>query len=70
MMTATSYLGTIIALQAWPVYAILRSRQLGPIPGRELTVLAVSLGVALLISIIATVLPLRLAVRRIEEMES
>lgn len=70
MMTATAYLGVVIALQAWPVYAILQSRQLGAVPAGQLMVLAISLGLALVISIIATVLPLRLAVRRIERMDS
>lgn len=70
MMTATAYLGVVIALQAWPVYAILQSRQLGAVPAGQLMVLVISLGLALVISIIATVLPLRLAVRRIERMDS
>jgi ABC-2 type transport system permease protein len=70
MMAATSYLGIMIALQAWPVYAILRARQLGAVPTGQLTLLAAALALALLLSVLATLLPLRLAVRRIETLES
>jgi ABC-2 type transport system permease protein len=66
MMTATAYLGVVIALQAWPVYAILQTRQTGPVSSGQLTYLWVSLAVAAIISLVAIVLPLRVAAQRIE----
>jgi ABC-2 type transport system permease protein len=69
MMTATAYLGVVIALQAWPVYAMLRARQAGAVAPEQVTWLAVSLALALLLSVLATVLPLRAAVRRIGLLE-
>jgi ABC-2 type transport system permease protein len=70
MMTATAYLGVMIALQAWPVYSILRARQDGGIaePGM-ITSLVIMLGLALLLSAAAIVLPLRAAVTRIEALD-
>jgi ABC-2 type transport system permease protein len=69
MMTAVAYLGVTIALQAWPVYAILRARQDGMVVGGQLTWLVASLAAALLISLVAIFLPLRIAARRIEALE-
>jgi ABC-2 type transport system permease protein len=69
MMTAVAYLGVVIALQAWPVYAILRSRQDGLMGSGQMTWLVLSLGAALVISLLAIVLPLRLAARRIEALD-
>jgi ABC-2 type transport system permease protein len=69
MMTATSYLGTIIALQAWPVYAILRARQSGAVPTAVMTWVIGGLAAAALVSAVAIVLPLRVAVRRIEAID-
>ena len=75
MMTATAYLGVIIALQAWPVYSILRAQQpgaegyAGPVGTGTTVWLVGSLGVAALISIAAIVIPLRVAARRIEMLD-
>ncbi|HSJ25581.1 MAG TPA: hypothetical protein VK929_12980 [Longimicrobiales bacterium] len=69
MMTAVAYLGVIIALQAWPVYAILRSRGTDAITADQLAWLGLGLGAALLISVAAIFVPLRVAARRIEVLE-
>lgn len=69
MMTATAYLGVMIALQAWPVYSILRARQTGAVDGGMMVTLAIFLGLALVLSLAATVLPLRAAVQRIESLD-
>jgi ABC-2 type transport system permease protein len=69
MMTATAYLGVIIALQAWPVYAVLQAQQLGAVSSAQLTYLTLSLGIALAISLVAIFLPLRVAAQRIEQLE-
>ena len=71
MMTATVYLGVMIALQAWPVYGILQAQQRnnGDIPASLITYLVISLGIALFISALAIFLPLRAAVHRIETLD-
>jgi ABC-2 type transport system permease protein len=69
MMTVISYLGIVIALQAWPVHAILRARQLGDVPASHLTWLGGALVLTLLISLVAVRLPLYLAARRLESLE-
>jgi ABC-2 type transport system permease protein len=69
MMTATAYLAVVIALQAWPVYAILRAGQHGGVPSELYMYFAVAAGGALVISTAAIVLPLRAAARRIEVLD-
>jgi ABC-2 type transport system permease protein len=69
MMTATAYLAIMIMLQAWPVYAILRARQDGAVPAGLYTAFALAGGVALLLSLVVIVLPLRVAVDRIESLD-
>jgi ABC-2 type transport system permease protein len=69
MMTATAYLGVMIALQAWPVYSILQARQAGTAGGGITTWLVGSLALAALLSVAAIVLPLRIAARRIEALD-
>jgi hypothetical protein len=68
-MTATAYLGIIIALQAWPVYAMLQARQSGAVPTAVMTWVIGGLAAAALVSAVAIVLPLRVAVRRIEAID-
>lgn len=70
MMTAVAYLCAVIVVQAGPVYDILRLRASGGTPGAaEWTMLALAMGMAVLLSAIATVVPLRIAVRRVEALE-
>jgi ABC-2 type transport system permease protein len=69
MMTATAYLGIMIALQAWPVYSILQARQAGTAGGGITSWLVGSLALAALLSVVAIVLPLRIAARRIEALD-
>ena len=69
MMTATAYLGVMIALEAWPVYSMLQARQQG-MPGGGMTLwLILSLGAAAALSIAAIVIPLRVAASRIEALD-
>lgn len=71
MMTATLYLAAVVALEAWPVYSVLRARAQGvPLGGGTYTGLALGLGLALALSIAATFVPLRFAARRIELLET
>ncbi|MEJ2678464.1 MAG: ATP-binding cassette domain-containing protein, partial [Gemmatimonadota bacterium] len=70
MMTATAYLGGMIALEAWPVYAVLRARLDGvPLGSGRIGGLVTGLALALLLSGVAIVVPLRIAVRRTAELE-
>ncbi len=70
MMTAVAYLGLIVMLQAWPVYSVLDARYRGlALNSGQLIGLVVGLGLALLISIAAIVIPLRIAVQRIEDLD-
>jgi ABC-2 type transport system permease protein len=69
MMAATAYLAVMIMLQAWPVYAILRARQDGYVPPGLYTAFAVAGAAALLLSLVVIVVPLRIAVERIEALD-
>ena len=71
MMTATAYLAGIIALEAWPVYSVLQARLQGhALTGAQISGLATGLSLAALLSLLAIVIPLRIAVRRIAELET
>ncbi|HEX9109359.1 MAG TPA: hypothetical protein VF832_19085, partial [Longimicrobiales bacterium] len=69
MMVTTAYLGLVITAEAWPVYAFLRARLAGRGLEQGGLLVAGGLGFALLVSLTAIVLPLRLAVRKIGELE-
>jgi ABC-2 type transport system permease protein len=69
MMAATAYLALVIGLEAWPVYAVLTAGREGGVEPAQLVHLAIGVGAALVISLVAIFLPLRLAVRRIETLE-
>lgn len=70
MMSAVAYLGLVVALEARPVYLILRARAQGvPLDASHWVGLGVGLGLALAVSIVVIVAPMRLAVRRIGELE-
>ncbi|HEY0304264.1 MAG TPA: hypothetical protein VGC44_04785 [Longimicrobiales bacterium] len=70
MMTSVAYLGIIVMLQAWPVYSVLEARYRGlPLTSGQITGLVIGLGLALALSIAAIVVPLRIAVQRIEDID-
>jgi len=69
MMAAVIYLAGVIVLEAWPVYLFLQSRlQGGP---AQLSSIPLVLGVsgALLLTVLATWLPLRAGVRRVRSID-
>jgi ABC-2 type transport system permease protein len=68
MMTTVSLLGLIIVVEAVPVVTYLRARQAGTDLGLTPEVL-LALGVVVVVCIIATILPLRLGLRRMMQME-
>ena len=69
MMTAISYLGIIILLEAWPVIALLRAQSTGAAGSGQVTFLVLSLTVAAAISAAAILLPLAAAAHRIEALD-
>jgi ABC-2 type transport system permease protein len=65
MMAAVLYLGGVVVLEGWPVYAYLSEG--GPAPGGgSLPALAVGLTGATLLTLIAIWVPLRMGMRRVE----
>jgi len=70
MMVSTAYLAAVVVLEAWPVYAVLLSRLRNQALGIEQwSAIVIGVGLALLLSVAATVIPLRVARRRIEAIE-
>ena len=68
MMSAITLLGLIVAIEARPVISYLRAKQFGQPLGLTGELL-VSGGLVLVICIASTILPLRIALRRMEQME-
>ncbi len=70
MMSAIALIGGVLALESWPVLTVFRHRLIGASLGTDalLPVIAAGLG-ALVVCAIATAVPLRLALRRIETYE-
>ena len=64
MMCAVLYLGAVVALEGWPVYAYLSSRMAGGSVG--LWTPALGFGGAALLTGVAVWLPLRTGVRQVE----
>lgn len=67
MMTAVAYLAALVLLEAWPVYLFLESRLDGG--AQSVWPLVLGLSGALVLTVAATVLPLRAGVRKIREIE-
>jgi len=63
MMAATSYLGLVVVLEAWPVYRYLQGA--GAAEGPDVVPLLLGLSGAALLTAAAVVVPLRLGVRKI-----
>ena len=71
MMSATAYLALVIALEARPLYRILYDQSRGQLPDRgDYMELAIALAIVLAISAAAIVLPLRIAVTKVAELET
>jgi ABC-2 type transport system permease protein len=70
MMSAIALVGVVLVLESWPVLTIVRHRFTGAPLANEALVMLVGGGLAaLLICVLATVIPLRIALRRIEAFE-
>ncbi len=71
MMTAVALLGTVLVLESWPVLTIFRLRLTGVSPSGGIWLMAGASGLAaVMICLAATILPLRVAMRRIETIEA
>ncbi len=71
MMSAIALLGVVLVLESWPVLTIFRHRLTGASPSGEVWLIAAgSVAAAIGICVAATLLPLRLALRRIEQFEA
>jgi len=67
MMTIVGLLGLVIAIEAGPVSDYIRLQQGGQ-PGGT-TALMMGLGVVAVVCLVATVVPLRVAMRKLEQMD-
>jgi ABC-2 type transport system permease protein len=71
MMTAVALLAAVLVLESWPVLTIFRHRLSGGSPAGSVWLMAGASGLAAVaICVAATVLPLRVALRRIESLEA
>jgi ABC-2 type transport system permease protein len=68
MMASVGLLGLVIALEAWPVVGHFRSIYFGG-PGIPATALILPLGLVAAVCLVATLLPLRMALKKIQQME-
>lgn len=69
MMTAITYLAGVVILEAWPVYNYLDSRFRGGVAQVSVTPLLLGMSGAAVLTLLATVLPLRAGVRRIRSVD-
>lgn len=70
MMAAVTYLGLVVVLEAWPVYAVLRARAAGvPLSAGMYAGLAFGLGGALLLSFAVIFVPLQAARWRVQALD-
>ena len=69
MMTAVLVIGGVIFLEARPVYQYLRGRLYGAEGAVDPTEMLIGFGLAALLCLAATFVPLHLAQRRLESLE-
>ena len=70
MMSAIALIGGVLALESWPVLTVFRHRLVGASLSTDALLPAIAAGLgALVVCAIATAVPLRLALRRIETYE-
>ena len=67
MMAAIVMIGTVISLEARPVFTFLASRAFGA--QNEPAEMIIGFGLAGIVCVVATVMPIRIALRRLEALE-
>jgi ABC-2 type transport system permease protein len=69
MMAAVSYLGGVVILEAWPVYLFLNARLQGAGAPVDFAPLLMGVSGAAILTILATVLPLRAGIRKVQSVD-
>jgi ABC-2 type transport system permease protein len=70
MILCMSFIGAVVVLEAWPVYAIFMSRlHEAPLPGTALAGVIVSLAMALALAVSVFVFSVRYGIRRLDTIE-
>ena len=70
MIAAVSFIGLVVILEARPVYLFFMSRLRSlPLTGEELTEIVVLLFIALVLNVIAFILPMKLGLRKLASLE-
>ncbi len=69
MMAAVSYLGGVVILEAWPVYLFLNARLQGGGAPVDFAPLLMGVSGAAILTILATVLPLRAGIRKVQSVD-
>jgi hypothetical protein len=67
MMTSIAFIGAVIILEARPVYAYLGQRLYGGVPSQFEMI--VGFGLAAVVCLAATLIPIRIALRRLSQIE-
>jgi ABC-2 type transport system permease protein len=69
MMAAVSYLAGVVILEAWPVYLFLQARTGVSEAGVDLAPLLIGVSGAAILTLLATVLPLRAGIRKVQSID-
>ena len=70
MVSAAGYLAIVIMLEAWPVYSVLQAKFKGqPLTSAQMVSLGFGLGAAFAFSVAVVIIPLRIARRKVEELD-
>jgi ABC-2 type transport system permease protein len=69
MMTSIGVIGAVVVLEARPVYGVLAEREAGTVGGTSAVEMILGFGGAAVLCLAATMVPIRIALRRLQEME-
>lgn len=71
MILSVVFIGTVVVLQARPVYIILMSGFRGvPLSGLDITQIAASFTVVIIVNILAFILPMKIALKKLSQLET
>jgi hypothetical protein len=71
MIVAVSFIGLVVVLEARPVYLFFMSKLRSvPLTGWELTEIIVLLSMALVLNVLAFVLPMKLGIKKLASLET
>ena len=70
MITAVSFVGLVVILEARPVYLFFMSKLRSvPLTGGELTEIVALLSLALVLNVLAFILPMRFGIKKLSSLE-